>query len=127
MTDIITGFPTAQPQIEAEAQSETVYFQGKPLKLKYTLWSLIQLQEVHGINLNDFQGADGEDSEINFADLVKLIWAGMIADYPTVQYQEVAEAFGLGDISALSAEMNRAISASTAVGKPALSAGLISH
>lgn len=113
-------------QVEADGipvESEKVlYFKGEELHLRYSLWSLIKLQEVHGMKIEDLT----EESETDFSTIVKLVWAGLQDSYEDIQYKEVAQAFEIGDLEALTAELNRAMSSSTALGKPAIAAGLAS-
>lgn len=114
------------PQVETERQlpeiEEKVYFRGKELKLKYTLWSLIQLQEEFNLKIDEL----ADEGEMGFSKLVKIVWAGLQDEYEDVTFKEVAQAFDIGEVKAVSAELNRAMASSTAVGKPAISAGLAS-
>lgn len=114
------------PQVETERQlpeiEEKVYFRGKELKLKYTLWSLIQLQEEFNLKIDEL----ADEGEMDFSKLVKIVWAGLQDEYEDVTFKEVAQAFDIGEVKAVSAELNRAMASSTAVGKPAISAGLAS-
>lgn len=114
------------PQVETDGQlpevEEKAYFRGKELRLHYSLWSLIQLQEVHNLKIDEL--ADVE--ELDFSMLAKVVWAGLQDEYEDVTYKEVAQAFDIGQIKAVSVELNRAMNSSTAVGKPAISAGLAS-
>lgn len=114
------------PQVEIDGQlpevEEKAYFRGQELKLHYSLWSLIQLQEVHDLKIDEL--ADVE--ELDFSMLAKVVWAGLQDQYEDATYKEVAQAFDIGQIKAVSVELNRAMNSSTAVGKPAISAGLAS-
>lgn len=105
---------------------EPAYFKGEELKLSYSIWSLIQLEEKQGVRMDDLQDDAGK-SKFDFVQLMKLVWAGLIDKYPEVTFEEVAKSFSLGDMQSVSKELERAMNASTAMGKRGVSAGLISQ
>lgn len=122
MTEEIKEVLQVENDGQLPAEERELQFRGNPFKLKISLWSLIQLQEVHGLKLDDL--STGDDSDMEFSVLIKLVWAGLQDQYEDVTFKEVAQSFEIGDISAISTELNRAMTASTAVGKPAIAAGL---
>ncbi|MFW3653271.1 hypothetical protein [Vagococcus fluvialis] len=98
---------------QVEGTTEKAFFRGKELELNYSVWSLVQLQEVHQIKIDEL----AESGEMDFSTLVKIVWAGLQDEYEDATFKEVAQSIGIGEIQAVSAELNRAMSVSDALGK----------
>lgn len=77
---------------KTKQQEDTITINGTAVPLKYTLYSLVQM-ENKGVKLMDL-----DEHEITMEQLAVLVWAGVLHELPTIPLEEVQQSIDVGKI-----------------------------
>lgn len=80
----------------------TVTFRGQEVTLKYPLYALMKLEE-RGVNI-----ADVNSEQVKITDIVNIVWAGLVCQFPDVTVEEIATVYDMADMEQLAAAMSAA-------------------
>lgn len=90
-----------------EEAKKTVTFRGQEVTLKYPLHALMKLEDA-GVSLSDIN-----TDAVKVSDLVKLIWAGLVCQFPDATVEEIANSYEMSDMEQLGQAMTAAFKKAT--------------
>lgn len=85
-----------------------IKFRGKQVNLKFTLLSLRKLEDA-GVSLS--QLSEGTDVSIDI--LGKMLWAGLLVDFPDATEDEVLGSYEIHELQDVSDALNAALNKAT--------------
>ena len=96
-------------ELEEKELDNVVVVNGKEYEIKFLTYSLIMLDEKHGIKLQDL-----EDEEVasDIKTIVALIWAGIVHNADAPSFEDVAKSIELSELQEVAEKVTNEINKS---------------